>query len=66
MGQFLKEEKMGRLIKEEKETAPELSRKDAGRILENVLKICGMPPASMTLEELEERVRMKNVGAGGK
>ncbi|MEY8322666.1 hypothetical protein AALB47_01960 [Lachnospiraceae bacterium 54-11] len=57
---------MGRLIKEEKETVPELSRKDAGRILENVLKICGMPPPSMTLEELEERVRMKNVGAGGK
>ncbi len=57
---------MGRLIKEEKETAPELSRKDAGRILENVLKICGMPPASMSLEELEERVRMKNARVGGK
>ena len=57
---------MGRLIKEEKETAPELSREDAGRILENVLKICGMPPPSMTLEELEERVRMKNARVGGK
>lgn len=51
------------MVREKKEKLPELSREDAGRILDNVLKICGMPPSSMSLEELEEKVRMRNVYA---